>query len=368
MSHRRTAAPRPVHVVLPGGVDDPAAPSGGNAYDRRVCDGLAAAGDPVHELAVPGSWPHPDAEARAGLHRKLTALPDGAVVLCDGLVACGVPDIVVPHARRLRLAVLVHLPLGDEAGQGPHEAATLHARERQVLRAATATVTTSFWTGRRLIAHHGLDASRVHVATPGTEPAPPAAGTDGVTRLLCVGSVTPSKAQDLLVEALASIPDLPFRCVCVGPWGRDLTFVAHVRGLVGQHHPGDRVWLTGPLTGGRLAAEYAAADLLVLPSRTETYGMVVAEALARATPVLATSVGGVPDTLGSTPDGSIPGILVPPNDPTALAAALRRWFDQPLLRRHLRDTARERRTTLGTWQETTRRIAAVLETCRQEPL
>ncbi len=97
-------------VVVPGDIDDTALPSGGNHYDRRLCDELVASGRPVREVAVPGSWPRPDAAARDGLTRSLAELPDGAVVLMDGLVACGVPDIVVPDAGRLRLAVLVHLP------------------------------------------------------------------------------------------------------------------------------------------------------------------------------------------------------------------------------------------------------------------
>ncbi|GAA4940941.1 hypothetical protein GCM10023238_03270 [Streptomyces heliomycini] len=111
---------RSVHFVMPGGVDDPAAPSGGNAYDRRVCLDLPGFGWRAHRHTVAGDWPRPDAAARAELARTLRELPDGAVVLLDGLVACGVPEIVVPQAEegRLRMAVLVHLPLGDETGLG----------------------------------------------------------------------------------------------------------------------------------------------------------------------------------------------------------------------------------------------------------
>jgi hypothetical protein len=88
---------REVHVVVPAGIDDLASPSGGNRYDRRVVQGLAATGWDVRERAVPGGWPRPDATARAGLATALAAMPDGAVVLVDGLVACGVPDVVVPR-------------------------------------------------------------------------------------------------------------------------------------------------------------------------------------------------------------------------------------------------------------------------------
>ncbi|SDH84475.1 Glycosyltransferase involved in cell wall bisynthesis [Actinokineospora alba] len=346
-----------VHVVLPGGVDDPATPSGGNVYDRRVCRGLVALGVAVHEVAVPGAWPSPDTAARAELAGALAAIADGSVVLLDGLVACGVPEVVVPHAGRLRLVVLVHLPLADETGLSPELASALDAAERQTLRAARAVVTTSPWATRRLVEHHGLTA--VHTVTPGTDPAPTAPGTEAGTRLLCVASVTPRKGHDLLVEALAAVADLPWTCVCVGPLG-DPGYVEDLRLLIERHHLADRVTLDGPRSGGSLDRAYASADLLVLASRAETYGMVVAEALARGIPVLATAVSGVPDTLGQAPAGGTPGLLVPPGDTDALAAALRRWLADPDLRRDLRRSARARGEALRSWDDCAQDLAGVL--------
>lgn len=347
---------RSVHVIVPEGIDDADAPSGGNVYDRRVCGGLPGAGWPVHELAVGGAWPRPDAAARAALTRTLAALPDGAAVLVDGLVA-GVPDVVVPQAGRLALVVLVHLPLGDEAGAPPE----LAARERETLRAAAAVVVTSPWAARRIVVQHGLPADRVHVVAPGSDPAPLAPGTDGATRLLCVGSVTPTKGQDVLVDALGTIVDLPWRCDLVGPLHRDPAYAAAVRSAVRRHRLGGRLRLAGPLTGADMARAYAAADLLVLPSRVESFGMVVTEALARGVPVLAAATGGVPETIGCDPAGRVPAITVPPGDVAALAAALRRWLSEPMLRDDLRRAARERRRTLDGWEVTARCLAEVLE-------
>jgi glycosyltransferase involved in cell wall biosynthesis len=116
----------------------------------------------------------------------------------------------------------------------------------------------------------------------------------------------------------------------------------------------------GPETGPDLDRAYADADLLVLPSRAETYGMVVTEALARAVPVLAADVGGVPEALGHGANGDRPGRLVPPGDPIALAAALRAWLGDAELRRAWRRAARERRASLPRWSATTSVLAGVL--------
>ena len=225
-------------------------------------------------------------------------------MLVDGLVACGVPEVVVPAARRLALVVLLHLPLGDEWGAPPE----LAARERAVLAAAAAVVATSPWAARRVVALHGLDPARVAVAAPGVDPAPRAPAADG-TALLCVGSITPTKGQDLLVDALAGVRHLAWTCTLAGP-PRDPAHVAAIRDAVQRHGLGGRVRLTGPLTGAALDAAYAAADLLVVPSRAETYGMVVTEALARGVPVLASDAGGLPETLGRDPGGRVPGVVV----------------------------------------------------------
>jgi glycosyltransferase involved in cell wall biosynthesis len=88
--------------------------------------------------------------------------------------------------------------------------------------------------------------------------------------------------------------------------------------------------------------------------------MVVTEALSRGIPVIATAVGGVPDALGYGAGLVRPGILVPPDDPAALAAALRDWLSDTELRRRLRQSARQRRDNLSSWAATTNRLSKVL--------
>jgi glycosyltransferase involved in cell wall biosynthesis len=320
-----------VHVIVPEGIDDRARPSGGNTYDRRVCDGLAALGWTVHEHAV------------GDLALTVRRIPDGAVVLLDGLIASPAPEVLVPHGRRLRQVVLVHMPFGD-------------SREREVLAAAAAVVVTSEWARRRLGELYGLPADRVHVAEPGVDAADLAPGTAAGDALLCVAAVTPGKGHDVLLDGLATTADLSWRCTCVGSLERDPEWVGAMR----RHGLTGRVRFPGPRTGPELDREYARADLLVLASHAETYGMVVTEALARGLPVIATDVGGVTEALGHEDNGMRPGLLVPPGDPEALGAAVRSWLEDADLRGRLRRAARERRATLRGWPATTAVVAGVL--------
>jgi glycosyltransferase involved in cell wall biosynthesis len=347
-----------VHVVVPESIDDPARPSGGNTYDRRVCRGLAALGWAVHEHAVPGAWPRPGEAGHAALARAVRRIPDGAVVLLDGLIASTAPDALVPQARRLRQVVLVHMPLGHRPPDG--EAGAVRAREREVLASAAAVVTTSSWTRRRLGELYALPADRMHLTEPGVDAARLAPGTAAGDSLLCVAAVTPDKGHDVLLDGLAMATDLSWRCACVGSLVRDPAWADGVRDRARNSGLGDRVRFAGQRTGPELDRAYAAADLLLLASHAETYGMVVTEALARGVPVLVTEVGGVTEALGHGEDGTRPGLLVPPGDPEALGRALRAWLEEPGLRDRLRRAARERRARLRPWAAAASAVADVL--------
>jgi glycosyltransferase involved in cell wall biosynthesis len=285
-------------------------------------------------------------------------MPDGAVVLIDGLIASTVPEVLVPEAGRLSLVILVHMPLGD--GLPEERVPDARTQERSVLSAAGAVVTTSMWTRRWLLDRYALRPAHVHVAEPGVEAADLAPGTAAGGELLCVAAVTPGKGHDVLLAALAMVRDLPWRCVCVGTLSRDPGFVDRLVRQAGEGGIGHRVRFTGPRAGADLDAAYAAADALVLASRAETYGMVVTEALARGLPVVATTVGGLPEALGRGADGSRPGLLVPPGDSGAFAAALRSWLGDTDLRQRFRKVARERRVTLPGWSATAVQISRIL--------
>ena len=334
--HAFAGAPMTVHVVVPDGVDDPTRPSGGNFYDRRVCGGLTAAGWDVREYGV----------TQETLGATMARLPDDALVVVDGLIASPAATVLVSAARRLHLVVLMHMPVGD-------------AQECAVLSSADAVLTTSQWTRTQLLERYPLDERRVVAAPPGADPASAVPGTAGGGELHCVAAVAPHKGHDVLLEAVAALADRQWRLTIVGTLDRDPGFAGRLRERAVAAGIANRTIFRGALVGAELAAAYAGADVLVLPSRGETYGMVITEALARGLPVIGTSVGGVPEALGRA--GSMrPGLLVPAGDPTALSAALRRWLGDKDLRQRLRYAARARRHTLTGWSATANDIARVL--------
>jgi glycosyltransferase involved in cell wall biosynthesis len=260
--------------------------------------------------------------------------------------------------------VLLHMPLAT-ALDTRHDASAQRS-ERLVLRAATGVVVTSEWTRRQVLTRYEIPACRVHVARPGvdqvTAPARPVRG-----RLMCVGTLGRHKGQDVLVEALAELAELDWHCVLAGPLDRDPDFVGQLQTRIGRLGYGRRIRLAGVLTGAALSHAYTTADLLVAPSRSETYGMAVTEALAHGVPVIAAAVGGLPEALGSNTDGTRPGQLVPSGDPAALATAIGDWLGDERHRYRLRAAARMRQPNLPGWEQTTREIANALTAGLRDP-
>jgi glycosyltransferase involved in cell wall biosynthesis len=369
---RATAEPgdRTTPEPVPGSVGfvtwDRAGPSGGNTYDRELVAALRAGGTDVVVHALPGAWPEPTA---ADLVRLTDALAAHPMSLVDGIVASGAPG---PIARAVaagrRIVVLVHMATADEVGLSGPDAARREETEGRALRAASAVIATSRTAADDLAARHGLQ--DVHVARPGARPAPLA---DGSTppRILAVANLTPTKDPLTLVRALYDVTDLGWSAVLVGSPEVDPGYAESVRHEAAAL--GQRVRGAGALVGDALEKEWAAADLLVLTSRTETFGMVVLEALAHGVPAIVGAGTGAVEALtrggpggGAEPPGTtlaqpgIPGAAVPTADPGALAAVLRRWLTDPGLRTAWRRTAQDRRARLPGWDVTAALVSQAL--------
>lgn len=349
--------PRTAVFLLPG---DWHTPTGGYTYDRRLAEGLAAQGWRIEPCVLPGDYPFPDAAARAAAAALMAALPDGALVIADGLAFGALPELAEAEAGRLRWLALVHHPLALETGLDRAARERLAATERRALATARHVVAVSAATAGALVADYGVPPDRITVVEPGTDPAPLAVGSGGPgVALLCVATLTPRKGHAWLVEALAGLTDRAWTLDCVGSAVRDPACAAALRVAVEAAGLGGRVHLHGEVDAARLAAFYDRADLFVLPSFHEGYGMVCAEALARGLPVLTTTAGALPDTVPGAA-----GRRVPPGDTPALREALAELLDVPEARGALAAGARTVRAQLPDWPTVAARFAAQLEALR----
>lgn len=331
----------PLYFVFPG---DLGTPTGGYHYDRRLISELRALGKQVIPIALSDRFPTPDKDALVDAEQNLSAIPDGAQVMIDGL-AMGVMDqIVSRHARRLSLIALCHHPLSLEAGLSAAQQDALHHSEKRSLHCARATVVTSPHTAEILRNQFDLDTNSILVACPGTDRSEFAPCTGNPPRLLTVASLTRRKAHDVLIESLGALKDLPWQARFVGGDHFDREWAQQLKAQVNQEQLARRIDFVGSVEN--LQPEYQQADLFVLPSRFEGYGMVFAEALAAGLPVIAARAGAVPDVVPASA-----GILVPADDAEALAAALREVLTDSSRRQALQRGARQAALALPGWRD-----------------
>ncbi len=344
---------RSVDLLVPGSIETL---TGGYIYDRRILAGLTGQGWQTRVLGLPPGFPTPPAAELDAAAAVLEGIPRGRIVVIDGLALAGLVPALPAQRARLRLVALVHHPLAYETGLDAALAAELHAAEKAGLAEVERIIVTSRWT-RRALAGFDVDPERIGVVEPGTDPADPHRGSGGTElNLLCVASLTARKGHDLLLAALAGLKDRRWHLYCAGSATREPEVGARVRAQIHALGLDERTTLLGELAPTELEHYYDAADLFVLASHLEGYGMAFAEALAHGLPIVATSGGAIADTVPAEA-----GLLVPVGNIAALRAALARVLDDPAELARLNVGAAAARVGLPTWDDAATRFARELE-------
>jgi glycosyltransferase involved in cell wall biosynthesis len=342
----------PAAFAIPGDIN---LPTGGYMYDRRVLALLPQFGIAARHIELPGSFPDPTQEDLAETARVLGGVASGTVLVVDGLAYGALPADLISGVRA-PIVALVHHPLCLEAGLSESRQKQLLRLEMTALALAKRIVVTSAATARTLHSDFAVAGERTVVAEPGTDPAERARGSTGPPQLLSVGSVVPRKAYDVLVHALAALKDHQWRLTIAGATDRNPQALAALHAAVRETGLTDRIAVVGATPQEALAEMYASADVFLLPSLYEGYGMVLAEAMARGLPLVCTTGGAAAET---APDAA--AIKVPPGDQSALTAAIRRLLDEPDLRRRLADASWAAGQKLPRWENTGRTIAGVIK-------
>ena len=323
--------------------------TGGYLYNARALAGLRRSGVEVEELVAGGADPV-EQIAWAPRVGALLDAPSYDVILVDALARIA----VAPHLDRWRasrpVVALVH-ELPSAAGGSPEAWTTAdqQAYEEPLLRADRLVAVSEH--GRALLEARGVPPERVRIVPPGfdrlaiPDKIPPGRRGAGPVRVLCVAQWIPRKGILTLARAWARDARPGAVLELVGETDADPAYAASVRDELASASAGS-VLVSGAVDDAALSDAYAAADLFVLPSRYEGYGMAYAEALSFGLPVVACEVGPVPCLVGRDA-----ALLVPPDDADALANALDLLLENRGLRDRMSAAARRRTAVLPRWED-----------------
>lgn len=339
--------------AIPG---DLATPTGGYAYARKILpflqDTMA-----VRVCTLPAGFPFPSEEELQETGRTIAdANGIGGVLLADGLAYGAFPASLIEKIKYPIIA-LVHHPLGLEEGVSTAEKALLLASERTALEFARHIVVTSPATARTLSEIFGVGPAKITVAEPGVLAGAQALGASQgePLHIVSVGTITPRKGFDVLVEALHAVRDLGWRTTIAGALDRSPETVSALKEKIARLGLSDRVQLAGSLDEASISALYRSGDVFALSSLYEGYGMAFAEAMAHGLPVVASGGGAVRDTV---PDDA--GFVCAAGDVSAISNALRLMLSNPVLRKRKAQSAWSHAQGLPTWKQTAALIAEVL--------
>lgn len=212
----------------------------------------------------------------------------------------------------------------------------------------------------REVANLGVAADRIRIVRPGFDAALVELKRErcgGKVRILFVGYCSRIKGIEYLLEALLLLPREDIRLDIVGDLNDDPSYVASLWEFVRIHELEEVVHFSGHLPWQELVAYYGEADILVLPSLWEGYGIVLVEAMSAGLPIVATKVGSIPELVQ---DG-LNGFLVPPKDPGSLARAISRLLYDPILRDRLGRNGRAIAAQHRSWEEMAREAYWVIQ-------
>jgi len=359
-----------VRFIVPG---DPNQRTGGYRYVSRLVGALHDRGVNAVVRGLEGRFPIPDPVARSAMDAELTRCKDGTWVVLDGLAMGGLPGVIEKHSARLNLLALVHHPLADETGIGEDDRAFLLASETRALAAVSRVITTSRHTAVRLNDFR-VPPEKIRVVEPGADTVSasifnfnstftsivnrskhPVSDGDTV-QLLCVAGLSPRKAQHHLVEALSGLQQFAWHCTLVGSTERDPEYSQQLGDLIHNLDLTDRISLAGELGDEALAEQYRNADLFVLPSLYEGYGMVIDEALAAGLPVITTDGGALAST------GDRPGIRqYPAGSVDALRECLQVCFADRQILQEMADATQRSQTSVRHWSDAAAEFEAALD-------
>ncbi|UOD50789.1 glycosyltransferase family 4 protein [Orrella daihaiensis] len=336
--------------------------TGGYLYDKRILAELQTLGWEVTPLSLDPRFPAVDANIKQQTADLLARTDSSHTLVIDGLALGALGQYAELIKNKRPFVALVHHPLALESGIDQQTAQELRRAEHEALSHAQSVIVTSQTTKQTLVERYEVVPTKITVVEPGIDrPDQPArapveaANPELPVKLLSVGAIVPRKGFDVLIKALGQLQHLNWQLAIVGDEHRAPDHTHQIKELINQLSLQNRVTLLGALSTEQLAQQYQAADVFVLTSRYEGYGMAYTEALAWGLPVVGTDGGACAQTLAT-----IAAKVVPVDDIQAIKTTLELVISDRQTRAMMQMAACEHAMTLPTWEESGKRFAQAL--------
>lgn len=329
--------------VIPGDIN---LPTGGYRYDREIINAWQNSGVDVTLININGNYPFPTNADKQTALNKIAELPKADIAVVDGLLGGASPEFMQALSKVLPTVALIHHPLCLENGLDEETAKTLESSELAGLAFTSGIITTSPATTLTVSNLFEYNKDKIHTVLPGVERGETSKGSNNSTvNLLCVGSIIERKGHKDLLLALSELTKLDWHLDCIGSTDFDAALFVELKQILETKQLTNKVTFHGSVSEEAILNGYTKADVFVLPSLFEGYGMAYAEAIVRGLPVIGTTAGAIPDTVPKTC-----GILVEPSNIQSLRQALQKMIMDKELRNQYHEAAIKAELSFPTWE------------------
>jgi glycosyltransferase involved in cell wall biosynthesis len=339
-----------VHFLITGDIQSL---TGGYLYNMHMINGLRGKGHLVNVFGTDWQWKDSDSLEYICRHH-LKKLPHGSCVIVDSLILASLHHIVQEFGDRLKFLGLIHLPASYNVLSGVH--GKLADEELTAINDMRQVIVTGQFTFD-LLCNVGLNPARICLVEPGTDHFPRKKRYKPVpSELLCIANYSALKAQDVLIRALCRLTAWNWSLHLYGDTNRDKKYTEALRSLIRQLKMEHRIIVHGIVERHEISTVFLNADLFLMPSLFESYGMAITESLAHGIPVVTTSAGNIPYTL---PAGM--GLLTEPGNEEQLADTIRSIFYDPVKYDALCKAASQYFKQVRSWEQAVSDFETILQ-------
>lgn len=342
-----------VHFFNPGDINLLIIPS---IYNKHIILGLKEKGYDIKLHTLAHDFPFPSDDSIKECIKLVQSVPAGEPVIFDARALAAIPFVLKDVKQHNPLIAVVHIPLSVDPQYSAYQRTIITSLEKEAYSQITTFIATNPYAAEQ-IGFFIENPEKINVIVPGVDISEKKlVYPDVPVKFLSVANLSRNRDHSILVRAFAALKSRDWALHCYGNFSIDKEYLEELESLINRYGLKNKLFIHENIQGKELKDVFLKADLLIHPSDFEPYGLVPAQALAYGIPVVASTGGGLRNTIPANM-----GEFFKPGDVYGLQSIIEEFLDNPFLYKKLAARAATYRDNAQTWEKSTQMFEEVLK-------